>query len=96
MALYILFEAEKENTRRQIAEQEKIMAAKFDLMKAEFRTLSEQIFTEKNTAMQESNKQQIGNLLAPLREKMTNWSSKRSPSITITVPPRWNPFSTLC
>ena len=47
--------AEKENSRRLMAEQEKILAVKLDLIKAEFRTLSERIFSEKSEAMQKNN-----------------------------------------
>jgi DNA recombination protein RmuC len=65
--------AEKENSRRMIAEQEKILTVKLDLIKAEFRTLSERIFTEKSEAMQKNNSQQITALLTPLREKMSEF-----------------------
>ena len=65
--------AEKENSRRLMAEQEKILTVKLDLIKAEFRTLSERIFSEKSENMQKNNSQQITALLAPLQEKMSEF-----------------------
>ena len=65
--------AEKENSRRLMAEQEKILSVRLDLIKAEFRTLSERIFSEKSEAMQKNNVQQLTGLLAPLREKMSEF-----------------------
>ncbi|MBQ7209125.1 MAG: DNA recombination protein RmuC [Lentisphaeria bacterium] len=65
--------AERENTKRLLAEQEKAMALKLDLIKAEFKALSERIFTEKSDQMKKENNQQIEQLLKPLREKMAEF-----------------------
>lgn len=61
---------EKERERLRQLEQEKILAAKFDLMKSEFKNLSEEIFAEKSRTMQQNSHQQLETLLTPLRERM--------------------------
>ena len=65
--------SERENTKRLLAEQEKAMALKLDLIKAEFKALSDRIFTEKSDQMKKENNQQIEQLLKPLREKMAEF-----------------------
>ena len=65
--------AEQENTKLRMAEQEKALAAKMDLIKSEFKTLSENLYNEKSDLLKKENNLQLENLLKPLREKMTEF-----------------------
>ena len=68
--------SEKAACARMMAEQEKALDLKTDLLRAEFKTLSERIFTEKSGQMKQENNRQLEDLLKPLKEKMAEF--KRS------------------
>jgi len=52
------------------AEMEKVWQTRIELMKEEFKTLSEKIFKEKSGALTEVNKEQVGALLQPLTKDL--------------------------
>lgn len=65
--------AEKENTRKLIEQQEQAWKVKIDLMKEEFKTLSDKIFSEKSDLFKKENNQQLGDILNPLRERLVEF-----------------------
>lgn len=57
------------------AEMEKTWQAKIDLLKEEFKSLSEKILEEKSGKLQNFNKEQLEYILNPLKEKMTEFKT---------------------
>ncbi len=56
-------------------ETEKVWQAKIDLLKEEFKSLSEKILEEKSGKLQNFNKEQLEYILNPLKEKMTEFKT---------------------
>ena len=56
-------------------EQEKAWQTRLELLKEEFKSLSDRIFEEKSGKLQSANKEQLESLLNPLKEKMTEFKT---------------------
>lgn len=72
-----MWEKSSENLQKQFNENrdemEKSWKAKIELMREEFKNLSDKILSEKSAAMQNTNKEQIDTILAPLRTKLDDF-----------------------
>ena len=69
-ALCNVIETMKKTFEENKAEAEKSFRVRTDLLKEEFKVLSEKILSEKSESLQNNNKEQWTELLAPLNEKM--------------------------
>lgn len=69
-ALVRSMESMKKSFEENREETEKNFKVRTELLKEEFKTLSEKILAEKSSSLQNTNKEQWENLLAPLNEKM--------------------------
>ena len=67
-----LLAEQREEARR---EQEHLWQTRLELLKEEFKSLSDRIFEEKSGKLQNANKEQLESLLNPLREKMTEFKT---------------------
>ena len=67
-----LLAGQREEMRR---EQEHLWQTRLELLKEEFKSLSDRIFEEKSGKLQNANKEQLESLLNPLREKMTEFKT---------------------
>lgn len=62
-------EIERQNSDRLRAENEKQWQIKFDKLKEEFQNTANKLFEAKQASLQESNKEQLGEILKPIREQ---------------------------